>query len=197
MKLKTMLFAALAVLTIYSCKKDEKVSIFSFSKPTSLISGFNGGTDSFKITGDGDWAITRGTDSWIKEITPMSGKGNATITITADKNNTDKARTEIIKVNGFPFQVSQTAPLEIGSVIGVWNGTDAKGSKYKFTFNEDMTCKSEMSRGTYDGKYSVDSPLINIMVTKPPMPIQVWVKSYEPNKMNAFVFGVTLELIKE
>ena len=195
MKLKSIFLAALAVLSIYSCEKEEKQSIFTFSVPNLTISG-NGGEDSFKIKGDGDWKITTVADSWIKNITPISGNGNATITVELDKNETNETKTEIISINDQEFRIIQTPILEIGSIVGYWE--DATG-KFKFTFNEDLTCKADMSMmpAPLDATYKIDSPLIIITLDGGVVKIKVTVNSLEGDKMNASVNGQPLDLTRK
>lgn len=68
-------------------KPEEPVIVnYSFSASTDLLSfSAEGGTETFQLTTDASWEADTGHDSWI-QVSPASGKGNTTITVTVGQN---------------------------------------------------------------------------------------------------------------
>lgn len=93
---------------------------YNLSVNTDVLDYDNkGGTKNFIITSNTSWEIT--CPGWCK-LSMKSGKGNATISVTADKNTTTQERTGNIQISGegvgvVSISVSQEAdaPHEPGS----------------------------------------------------------------------------------
>ncbi len=84
-QLKYLLFAVV-VLSIVGCRKDVEVS---FDKATQEIEA-QGGSVEIALKSNGEWSISTGAD-WFT-VSPVSGNGDATLTISAEANITGEAR---------------------------------------------------------------------------------------------------------
>lgn len=95
-----------------SCTPDETVEGKLEVDPLQLSFGIEGGTQSFTITSNADWTIT--VPEWIT-VDISSGKGNATISVTASANETEEVLTDKITVEAksidkiAEIQVTQSA----------------------------------------------------------------------------------------
>lgn len=86
------------MLFISSCSKDDKEeSSLSVDYDYSQRVSEKGGTATLSIKANLDWAISN-TDLWITSIEPKQGKGNQTVTITFDPNNTTSTRASILVI---------------------------------------------------------------------------------------------------
>lgn len=90
-QLKCFLIVAAVALTVMSCQKTVEVS---FENTTQEI-GAQGGSIELALKSNGDWTIEP-TVEWMT-INPMSGKGDATLTLTAEANTTGESRTAEVK----------------------------------------------------------------------------------------------------
>ncbi len=87
---------------------------------SSIDLGAEGGSQSVTLTANYDWSA-KTTDSWL-QVSPVSGqKGSASLTISADANNTGKARkgtvTVVCRSVNRTISVSQPANLAQSLVI--------------------------------------------------------------------------------
>lgn len=89
--LKCFLFVAAVAVAMTSCKKPVEVS---FGESTKAIDP-QGGTVELALKSNGDWTLEQ-TAEWMT-ISPMSGNGDATLTITAEQNATGESRSAEIK----------------------------------------------------------------------------------------------------
>ena len=107
-QLKYLLLVAAVALSIVGCKKTVDVS---FEKSTQEMD-VQGGSVDIALKSNGEWTINP-TEDWIT-VSPMSGNGDATLTLTAVANTTPGSRsTEITattKDNTATLTVSQNAP---------------------------------------------------------------------------------------
>lgn len=85
--LKYVLLVAAVALSIVSCRKTVEVS---FENATQELNP-QGCSIEIALKSNGEWTIEP-TAEWIS-VSPMSGSGDATLTLTAEANNTDEPRT--------------------------------------------------------------------------------------------------------
>ena len=90
-QLKCFLIVAVVALIVMGCQKTVEVS---FENTTQEIDA-QGGSIELALKSNGDWTIEP-TVEWMT-INPMSGKGDATLTLTAEVNTTGEARTAEVK----------------------------------------------------------------------------------------------------
>ena len=83
---KYYLLVAAVALSIFGCQKEIEVS---FEKTTQELDA-QGGSVEMKLKSNGEWTINP-TEDWIT-VSPMSGNGDATLTITAEANATQENR---------------------------------------------------------------------------------------------------------
>lgn len=107
-QLKCLLLVAAVALSIAGCQKTVDVS---FEKSTQEVD-VQGGSVEIALKSNGEWTINP-TEDWIT-VSPMSGNGDATLTLTAAANTTQESRsTEITattKDNTSTLTVFQEAP---------------------------------------------------------------------------------------
>ena len=107
-KLKCLLLVAAVALSLIGCQKAVEVS-------------FDGDMQEFEAQGDtievtlksnGEWTLASAAE-WLT-VTPMSGSGDATLTLTAEANTTNEPRsaeiTATTKDNSARLNVTQQAP---------------------------------------------------------------------------------------
>lgn len=193
MNFKKLLMIAVAAISLVSCKDDES-DIILFSKP-NLIYSVEGGEETIEIYCDNDWSVTVPQKSWITSVTPMSGKGNAKLTITVSGNESGQRRDTSIFINNQSLLLTQEfMAVEASELYGIWE-TVAKD--YKFTFNEDLSCKSEMAKGTYEGTYTLKGNVITISIKDSPMKIVIVIEQeIKNNTLIASFAGHKLTLQK-
>lgn len=186
MKLKQLLLIAMAAISLVSCKDDE-IDFITFSVP-NLIFPSTGGTKEIGITYKGEWSVTIPENSWIESVTPMSGKGDARVKVTAKANTTKEARVTELLFNSQLFSIFQEiGVVEANLLYGNWQTTD---KNYKFTFNSDNTCHAEMSMGTFDGTYTLEGNIITIDTGRP-QKVTIVIKSIEKGKSMVAEMGGT------
>ena len=89
---KTLLAIAAMLVMMASCAKKVEVSL----SPTSIEFLPEGGDIEVLLTSNGDWTATS-TVEWIS-VSPTSGKGNATLVVTAVPNDGNEVREGQVKV---------------------------------------------------------------------------------------------------
>lgn len=197
MKLKNLFIALVAGLTMASCTKEDDANVIVFSTP-NLQYAMIGGEKEFSISYNGDWAITIEDDEFVTEVSPMSGTGDATITVTVSENETGEARETNININNQAFKIYQEAAPDVADedVVGSWSTTDGS---FNFVFNEDYSCVATMSMMNYaplSGTYEIEGNLINITVSGYSYPIQITIKDIQENEMTGSVNGSTITLYR-
>lgn len=186
MKLKQLLLIAVAAISLVSCKDDE-IDFITFSV-ANLIFPSTGGTKEIGITYEGEWSVTIPEKSWIESVTPMSGKGNARVKVTAKANTTKEVRVTELLFNSQLFSIFQEiGVVEANLLYGNWQ---TKDEKYKFTFNSDNTCHAEISMGTFDGTYTLEGNIITID-TGSPKKVTIVINSIVKEKSMAATMGGT------
>lgn len=90
-QLKYLLLVAAVALSIVGCRKTIEVSFGSASQELDA----QGGSIELALKSNGEWTIDP-TAEWIA-ITPMSGNGDATLTLTAEANTTGEPRSAEVK----------------------------------------------------------------------------------------------------
>ena len=89
-KLNYLLFVTVVALAFVGCRKTAEVS---FTIPTQEMDA-QGGSIETMLKSNGEWTINS-TAEWII-VSPMSGKGDATLTLTAEANTTGEDRATTI-----------------------------------------------------------------------------------------------------
>ena len=89
--LKYLLFVAAVAFAIVGCRKPVDVS---FAVATQEMEAA-GGSVEVALNSNGEWTI-ESTAEWLI-VSPMSGSGNATLTLTAQANATENSRSAQIK----------------------------------------------------------------------------------------------------
>lgn len=90
-KINYLLFVVALAMSFVGCRKPVEVS---FDTTTQEINA-QGGTVEIVLKSNGDWTINP-TAEWIA-VSPMSGKGDATLTLTVESNTTGEDRSTQIK----------------------------------------------------------------------------------------------------
>lgn len=90
-KINYLLFVVALAMSFVGCRKPVEVS---FDTTTQEINA-QGGTVEIVLKSNGDWTINS-TAEWIA-VSPMSGKGDATLTLTVESNTTGEDRSTQIK----------------------------------------------------------------------------------------------------
>ena len=88
---KYFLLVAAVALSIVGCNKTIEVS---FENTTQEIDS-QGGSMEIGLKSNGDWTI-ESTAEWLS-ISPLSGKGDATLTFTAEANPTEESRMAVVR----------------------------------------------------------------------------------------------------
>lgn len=197
MKLKSLFVALVAALTMASCTKDDEVNVIVFSTP-NLQYAMIGGDKEFSITYDGDWSITIEETDFITAVSPMSGTGDATITVSVSENETGEARETDLIINDQAFKIYQEAApdVEYAEVVGSWSTDDGS---FNFVFNEDLTCVATMSMMNYaplSGTYEIEGNLIYITITGYSSNVIITIKDIQENEMTGSVNGSTITLAR-
>lgn len=164
-----VLFAAMAFVFV-GCRKPVEVS---FSATTQEINPM-GGSIEMSLKSNGEWAINSTAD-WIT-ISPMSGKGDATLTFVAEANTTGEERTTEIKA----ITKDNTATLI------VIQGAVVQPPQYYLT----VTPK-EFQCGSAGGEFTVEvSSNMDWIVTAPQ-----WISCSETNGTNNATITLTVNPI--
>lgn len=107
-KLKCLLFVAIVALLLVGCQKAVEVS---FNGTTQEIEA-QGGPVEVELRSNGEWTLVS-TAEWLV-VTPTSGNGDATLTLTAEANTFNETRsaeiTATTKDNTATLTVTQQAP---------------------------------------------------------------------------------------
>lgn len=194
MNFKKLVLIAVAAISLVSCKDDD-TDIILFSKPNVSFPKA-GGEMQVGIDCKEAWSVTIPKESWIESVNPMNGTGSATLTITAKKNTSGTRRTTEIYLNSQSLLMIQEIGGDVDpkKLYGIWE-TDAKD--FKFTFNEDMTCKAEMDKmGIYDGTYALNGNLVTISINDSPKKVIVTIDDINTEQLVATVNNKTLLLKK-
>ncbi len=198
--MKSILAMAFAVLAFISCDNKEEV-VVNFSKP-NLVYPKSGGSIEVGITVNGAWSATVDSNAdWITKIEPMSGDGDATLTITVSDNETGEKRSGNILINEYPLLVSQEEILMIDdtALVGVWKTDD---SRFNFNFKSDKSCTATVNSNPAEGSYTVNGNIVTVTVPDYQGPgqdftIVIVVQSITDSQMNATAFGQPLVLKKQ
>lgn len=92
-KINYLLFVVALAMSFVGCRKPVEVS---FDTTTQAIDA-QGGSVEIVLKSNGDWTINP-TAEWIA-VSPMSGKGDATLTLTVESNTTGEDRSTQIKAS--------------------------------------------------------------------------------------------------
>ncbi len=155
-QLKYLLLAVVVVLSIVGCRKDVEVS---FDKTAQEMEA-QGGSVEIALKSNGEWSISTVAD-WFT-VSPMSGNGDATLTISAEANITGEVRSAQItastKDNTATLTVSQNAqeyyltvtPREIqcGSDGGEFTVTVSSNVEWRISMPQWIT--SSVTEGSND-----------------------------------------------
>ena len=127
-KLKCLLLVAVVALSLIGCQKDVEVS---FDAATQEIEA-QGGSIEIALKSNGEWTIGSSAE-WLV-VTPASGNGDATLTLTAEANTFNETRTAEItastKDNTAVLTVTQQAPEYYLNVTPKEIYCDTEGGEY-------------------------------------------------------------------
>ena len=127
-KLKCLLLVAVVALSLISCNKDVVVS---FDAATQEIDA-QGGPVEVALKSNGEWTVGSSAE-WLV-VTPTSGNGDATLTLTADANTFNETRTAEItattKDKTAVMTVTQQAPEYYINVTPKEITCDGDGGEY-------------------------------------------------------------------
>lgn len=129
------MFAVLAVALV-GCKKTVEVSFVS----ESLQVAATGETVEVGIKSTGDWTIAA-TEDWVS-ITPTSGSGDATLTITVQPNTTLERRTTEVTANTKDRSAVLTLSQDFSNFINVTPATvicDKEGGEFSLEIVSNIT----------------------------------------------------------
>lgn len=127
-KLKCFLFVAAVALSLVGCQKAVEVS---FDGATQEIDA-QGGSIEVALKSNGEWTLVS-TAEWLT-VNPVSGNGDATLTLTAVANTFGESRSAEIKAttkdNSAVLTVTQQAPQYYINVTPKEINCDAEGGEF-------------------------------------------------------------------
>lgn len=140
-KLKCFLFVAAVALSLIGCRKPVEVSFAHASQEIEA----QGGSIEVELKSNGEWTIDPVAD-WVT-VSPMSGNGDATLTLTADANTGESRSTEIkaaTKDNSAVLTLTQKAPQYYISVTPneIQSGMEGGEFAVEVSANIDWTIES-------------------------------------------------------
>lgn len=140
-KLKCFLFVAAVALSLIGCRKPVEVSFAHASQEIEA----QGGSIEVELKSNGEWTIDPVAD-WVT-VSPMSGNGDATLTLTADANTGESRSTEIkavTKDNSAVLSLTQKAPQYYISVTPneIQSGMEGGEFAVEVSANIDWTIES-------------------------------------------------------
>ncbi|MBR5906425.1 MAG: BACON domain-containing protein [Bacteroidales bacterium] len=113
---KILILLSLALLA-FACEQQKPEEEYSLKvDPLEVNIDKDGGSVTVAVESNGKWAVTS-TDNWIT-IDPAEGEGNATVTLSAGKNDTEKARKGAVSVNGPSKKYTVTVKQEVSRPEG-------------------------------------------------------------------------------
>lgn len=167
-QLKYFLLVAAVALSVVGCRKTINVS---FENATQKFDA-QGGSIELALKSNGEWTISS-TEEWIS-ITPMSGNGDATLTLAAQANNTGEQRsaeiTATTKDNTAVLTVTQNAMEYYINVAPQEIQCGADGGEFTVTVSSNMEwvvslpqwITSSVTQGSNDATVTlIVSPLSN------------------------------------
>ena len=120
--MRRILLALMPVLLVCcSASKLEETETAKFTISDGVLDGLNINKErysaSFAVTSDADWEILRRTGAVWVNVSPSKGSGNATIKISADRNDTGAQRRAFfdVKLNGIPAYVIEITQSATGT----------------------------------------------------------------------------------
>ena len=155
-KLKCLMFVAVVALSLVGCQKAVEVS-FDGTVPEIEAQG---GSVEVALKSNGEWTVSSSAE-WLA-VTPTSGNGNATLTLTADANTMESRSAQITastKDNTAVLTVTQQAPRYYINVTPKEIRCDAEGGEYtiqvssniNWTVSVPQWITSSVSEGSNDG----------------------------------------------
>ncbi len=96
MKTKLLMLSTVFALLFFACK-EEKAETLSAS-PDKIEVGSDGGSKTFNIASNMDWTITVDAAATWCTVSPLSGNGDKTITVTISSNQSQNPRTATLTV---------------------------------------------------------------------------------------------------
>ena len=112
-KLKCLMFVAAVALALVGCRKQVEVS---FADTTVEVEA-QGGTVEVNLKSNGEWAIDAMPD-WIS-VSPVSGTGDATLTLTAQPNTAAESRKGEVKATTKDNTAVLTVEQGIGTFLNI------------------------------------------------------------------------------
>ena len=141
--LNLLAFAALAAALLTGCEEKEELFTGFKIDRTSVTMGWQGGNETLGIKTDKDWSLSLKDDSWCT-VSPKSGSGSATITITAGENpSKDGERSEkiILSYDGISLPITVTQEKNPGEAVFSITPNSAsvppEGGNFEFTVISD------------------------------------------------------------
>jgi len=116
---KNLLFFAAGLLLLAGCSKETKLDVTAETFALNAASS----EQTFQITGNSSWSITTDGATWYT-VSPTSGSGDATITITVDPNASSSDRSSVITITSGDkietitiTQAAASAPSTAGDIV--------------------------------------------------------------------------------
>ena len=153
-----MMMVSLLSVSFVSCGGGDDPADEVTASPNSIIFEKSGGSRQVQITSNTSWTIS-GAPSWLT-VSPMSGKGNATISISASSScesrnaflsiQAGKASTGISITQGSPdVDLAQRASgVYVGKLV---SGGEIVSDAYKVTINRLNSTSVEVIADFFDG----------------------------------------------
>lgn len=172
MKKLTFLIIAALAFAVVGCRKPVEVS---FDKTTLEIDP-QGGSAEVSLKSNGEWTIAM-TEGWVM-VSSMSGKGDATLTLTVAPNTTGESRsTEITastKDNTAVLKLTQDVPQHYVEVSPASIICGAVGGEYTVQVSSDIEWEvitpqwvtSSMTNGTNDATLTLTISPIEVGTTE-------------------------------
>ena len=152
----SLLTAALALLTLSACKKPEQrqdptpeatvegvVEITSNPLDAALVS--SGGTATITFTANKEWEASSSAD-WLQLSATKGSKGNNTLTVTADANDTPDSRSATVSITCG----TDTKRVAVNQAAKADEPGDEPGENPTPSGNDDLTCPTPPTVGTVD-----------------------------------------------
>lgn len=108
------------LLSVFSCKKNEKPASLNLANQTDTIDA-TGGTKTLSFNCNSSWSIDTTGLAWVKLSSIVGNSGDASITLTAPANNTGISRSVLLKVNSSNGQTRRITVLQAPLIFASYN----------------------------------------------------------------------------
>lgn len=164
------LLAVIATLfALIGCEEKEKEEPFVSASPSSLTFSVGGETQTIKISSNQTWTVSA-DEAWLS-VSPSSGSGDMSVTVTAQENTSFDGRSAKINVSatGAASSVSATQ-VGVSRVLNVIDGivtVPEAGGSYQIgiEYNVDYTVSSDVDWIKFVGTKAVSSGKLEFEVS--------------------------------